>query len=138
MTNQKQLQHAIEFALANKPAVGGFPFLAECLKQAGVTHNLWSLPSAQSVYVMAGGSIVNQGTPLMTGIAQVPEFNQEALIQALRTDQAGESTFIQFLFAAWQAGVVHYDVDFVARTVTYYGVNKESYTESYPAVEVLQ
>ena len=52
------------------------------------------------------------------------------------TDQAGESTFPQFLAAAWQAGVVSYEVDLAARTVAYYGVNGEKYVEAYPAVEV--
>jgi uncharacterized protein YbcV (DUF1398 family) len=35
------------------------------------------------------------------------------------TDQAGKSTFPEFQAASWRAGVVHYDVDFSARTVAY-------------------
>jgi uncharacterized protein YbcV (DUF1398 family) len=69
-------------------------------------------------------------------MADVPPFNREALIKALRTDQAGESTFPEFLAAAWHAGVVRYDVDFAARTVAYYGCNGEEYIEGYSAVEV--
>ena len=38
--------------------------------------------------------------------------------------------------ASWNAGVVHYDVDFDARTVTYYGCNGEKYAESYRAANV--
>jgi uncharacterized protein YbcV (DUF1398 family) len=34
------------------------------------------------------------------------------------------------------AGVVRYECDFEARTVTYYGVNVESYVEAYPAVDL--
>jgi uncharacterized protein YbcV (DUF1398 family) len=41
------------------------------------------------------------------------------LVRALREDQAGHTTFPQFLEAAWRAGVVRYDVDFEARTVSY-------------------
>jgi len=66
----------------------------------------------------------------------VPSFNREALIAALRTDQAGESTFPEFLAACWRAGVVRYDVDFAARTVAYYGCTGEQYVEAYPVVEV--
>jgi uncharacterized protein YbcV (DUF1398 family) len=66
----------------------------------------------------------------------VPPFNREALISALRTDQAGESTFLEFLAASWRAGVVRYDVDFAVRTVAYYGCNGEEYVEAYPIVEV--
>jgi uncharacterized protein YbcV (DUF1398 family) len=77
-----------------------------------------------------------QGTPLITGMVDVPPFDRDALIIALRTNQAGESTFPEFLMAAWKAGVVSYDVDFVARTVTYYGSGEESYVEPYPAAKV--
>jgi len=76
------------------------------------------------------------GTPLINVVADVPPFNRDALTTALRTDQAGESTFPEFLMAAWKAGVVGYEVDFAARACTYYGTGGEKYVESYPAVEV--
>ena len=66
----------------------------------------------------------------------MPPFNSEALIEALRTDQAGKGIFPEFLAASWRAGVVRYDVDFTARTVAYYGCNAEEYVEAYPAVDV--
>jgi uncharacterized protein YbcV (DUF1398 family) len=69
-------------------------------------------------------------------MADVPAFDREALIKALRIDQAGESTFPEFLAASWRAGVVRYDVDFAARRVAYYGCDGEQYVESYPAVDV--
>jgi uncharacterized protein YbcV (DUF1398 family) len=79
---------------------------------------------------------VIQGTPLVTGAADVPRFDREALIRAIRTDQAGESSFPEFLEATWLAGVVGYDVDFAARTVRYYGCEGDEYVEAYPAVEI--
>jgi uncharacterized protein YbcV (DUF1398 family) len=63
-------------------------------------------------------------------------FDREGLITALRTDQAGQSTFPEFLNASWHAGVIRYDVDFAGRTCTYYGAADEEYIESYPAVDV--
>ena len=51
-------------------------------------------------------------------------------------DQAGGSTFPEFLNASWQAGVVRYEVDLEARAVTYQGCNGEEYIEDYPAVAV--
>lgn len=77
---------------------------------------------------------MNQGMPLAMGMVDVPD--RDALISALRTDQAGESTFPEFLAASWRAGVVRYDVDFEARTVAYYGCNGEEYVEAYPIVEI--
>jgi uncharacterized protein YbcV (DUF1398 family) len=69
-------------------------------------------------------------------MTDVPPFDRDTLISALRTDQAGQSTFRGFLAASWRAGVVRYDVDFAARTVAYYGRNGEEYVEAYPAVEI--
>ena len=123
-------------AMAGRPKIGGFPYLAETLRRAGVTRNLWYLPACQSLYLTKDGPVVTLGTPLSAGTVDVPLFNREALIAALRTDQAGKSTFPEFLEASWRAGVVRYDVDFVARRVAYYGSNATEYSEDYPAVEV--
>lgn len=131
------LEIATQHALTHRPKIGGFPYLAECLKQAGVLRNIWSLPSLQSIYVFDQGSLVNQGTPLIAGMTNIAAFNEAALITALRADQAGKSTFLEFLTAAWQAGVISYEVDFSLRTVSYFGAKDEKYTENYPEVEVL-
>jgi uncharacterized protein YbcV (DUF1398 family) len=132
----ENLKSAQQRAMAGRPKVGGFPYLAETLRLAGVTHNLWSLPACQSLYLTEEGPVMMQGTPLVVGMVDVPRFDRDALIAALRADQAGVSTFPEFLMAAWKAGVVSYDVDFVARNVTYYGASGESYVESYPAAKV--
>ncbi len=131
----ENLEAALRQAMAIRPKVGGFPHLAETLRRAGVTRNLWFLPACQSLYLTNDGPVVIQAAPLATGTIDVPLFNREALITALRTDQAGESSFPEFLQASWRAGVVRYDVDFIARTVAYYGCNGEQYVEAYPAVE---
>jgi uncharacterized protein YbcV (DUF1398 family) len=132
----ENLQAAQKRAMAGRPKVGGFPFLAETLRQAGVTRNLWFLPACTSIYLTKDGPVVTQGTPLHSGTVDVPEFKEEAVIAALRTDQAGNSTFPEFLQASWDAGVIRYDVDFAARTVAYYGCNGEKYVEAYPAVGI--
>jgi uncharacterized protein YbcV (DUF1398 family) len=132
------LNSALHRAMAIRPKVGGFPYLAETLRRAGVTRNLWFLPACQSLYLTEDGPVVTQGAPLASDTVDVPAFDREALIAALRTDQAGNSTFAQFLAASWRAGVVRYEVDFAARTVAYYGCYGEEYVEAYPAVEVSQ
>ena len=130
------LTTAMKVAQRVRPRVGGFPYLAEVLRKAGVTRNVWSLPSCQSLYLTQEGPVVMQGAPLVNGAVDVPAFDEEALIKALRVDQAGESTFPEFLDATWRAGVVRYDVDMEARTVAYRGCNGEEYIEAYPAVTV--
>src|SRR5215469_1732071 len=114
------LEGAMKRAMAGRPKVGGFPYLAETLRRAGVTRNLWFLPACQSLYLTENGPVVTLGVPLLTGSADVPPFNREALIAALRTDQAGKSTFQEFLASTWRAGVIRYGVDFIARRVAYY------------------
>lgn len=132
----ENLLKAQQFAMSNRPKIGGFPYLAEVLRKAGIIRNIWNLPSCQSIYLTEYGSVVSQGTPLINTIVDIPPFDREALIKALRIDQAGQSSFPEFLKASWEAGVVGYIVDFEKRVVTYYGVLGESYAENYPAVEI--
>lgn len=131
-----KLEAALQAGMANRPKVGGFPYLAETLRRAGVTRHSWSLPACQSLFLTDEGTVILQGTPLAMGMMEVPVFNRKALISTVRADQAGESTFPQFLEASWQAGVIRYEVDFGARTVAYYGCLGEEYVERYPAVEL--
>lgn len=130
------LQRAIAKAMAHRPQVGGFPYLAQILKEAGVLRNEWHLPSCQSLYITLLGPVVMQGSPLVSGAINVQPFNETALIAALRADQVGKTDFPEFLFAVWQAGVIRYEVNFEARNVTYYGASGESYTEPYPSVVI--
>ena len=132
----ENLKAAQERGMAGRPKEGGFPFLAESLRRAGITRNLWHLPSCQSIYLTEMGPVAVPGTPLIDGMAEVPPFNREALISALRADQAGRSTFPEFLQASWKAGVVGYDIDLIGRTCTYHGAGGETYVESYPEVEL--
>ena len=132
----ENLEAALRRAMTIRPRVGCFPYLAETLRHAGVTRNFWFLPACQSLYLTNEGPIVTQGKPLATGTMDVSAFNREALISALRTDQAGESSFPEFLEASWRAGVVRYDVEFTARTVAYCGCYGEEYVEAYPAVAI--
>jgi uncharacterized protein YbcV (DUF1398 family) len=132
----ENLEAAFQRAMAIRPKVGGFPYLAETLRQAGVTRNIWSLPACQSLYLTENGPVVTIGAALASGTVDVPPFDRDALISALRRDQAGNSTFPEFLDASWRAGVVRYDVDFAARTVAYYGWNGEEYIEAYPTVDL--
>lgn len=132
----ENLIKAQQFAMSIRPKVGGFPYLAEALKRAGVTQNIWNLPSCQSIYLTQYGSVVSQGTPLVNETTDIAPFNRDALIKAIKLDQAGQSSFPEFLKSSWEAGVVSYNVDFEKRVVTYYGALGESYSENYPAIEL--
>ena len=132
----ENLEGAQKQAMAIRPKVGGFPYLAETLRRAGVTRNTWTLPACQALYLTKDGPVAIMFAPLISGSSDVPAFSRDALIRALRVDQAGESTFLQFLESSWLAGVIRFDVDFEARTVSYHGCNGEQYLEACPSIEI--
>lgn len=101
------------YAMAHRPKVGGFPFLAECMRLAGIQKNIWHLPGCTSIYIMKDGSLVQQGEPLVSGATEIPVFNEELLVSA-----------------------VGYEVDLEERKVSYFGLCGEKYVESYPKVEI--
>jgi uncharacterized protein YbcV (DUF1398 family) len=119
-STKDRITDAYQRAMAIRPKVGGYPYLAEALRQAGVTRYVYTLPSE----VVASGML------------DVPTFNQAAFIQALRKSQNGDMTFPEFLKGSWEQGVVQYEADLLARKVTYYGADGESYVEDYPAVDL--
>lgn len=129
------LQAAQRDAILNRPAVNGFPHLAETLRRAGVRTNTWWLPAMQSLYETDYGPVLDQGVPLIDGVAEVPAFDRTALVTALRADQAGQTSFREFAAAAWRAGVLRYVVDLENRTCTYFGLHDQTYMEHYAAVE---
>ena len=132
----RNLDAALHDAMANRPARQGFPHLAETLRRAGVRTNTWWLPAMQSRYETDLGPVVIQGTPLLQGMAEVPPFDRAALVDALRADQDGRTTFPQFAEAAWRAGVVRWVVALDDRTCTYFGLDDQKYVEEYAAVDI--
>jgi len=70
------LQAAQQRAMAGRPKVGGFPYLAEILRRAGVTRNLWFLPACESLYLTEDGPVVTQGAPLLSGTVDVAPFDR--------------------------------------------------------------
>lgn len=117
-----------------RPKVGGFPYLAEAMRQAGITKNSFDVPSMSMVYVTAEGNLLQPGPPMFTEATIVPPFNEAALVTALRADQRGETEFSDFVTAIFNAGVVRFEVDTVARVCTYFGAGGTHYREEYAAV----
>jgi uncharacterized protein YbcV (DUF1398 family) len=92
--------------------------------------------SCQSLFLTEDGPVVMVGNVLTTGAVDVPAFDESALIKALRVDQAGESTFPEFLDVSWRAGGTRYEVDLEVRTVVYQGCRGDEYIETYPEVSI--
>jgi uncharacterized protein YbcV (DUF1398 family) len=119
-----------------KPKVGGFPYLAEVLRQAGVSRCYFTVPSMTALYVTSDGNAIQQGKPILTDMVEVPGFNQPNLVAAIAVDKAGDCTYPEFIEAIWRAGVTGYEIDFAARSCTYFGVAGDRYLESYEQVEI--
>lgn len=116
---------------------GRFPYFADVLYRAGVLSNTWYLPSGNSLYVTRKGPVKVTGEPLAIRTIKPAPFNEQALYLAMQEDRAGNITFRDFLRMLWAAGVVSYTVDFVLRTVTYYGVEGDACKQHYPSVSEL-
>lgn len=132
----EKITAATAYGASVRPKVGGFPYLAEAMRQAGITKNYFDVPSASTVFVTGEGDVLRPGALLFTEPVVVPAFDKEALIAALRADQRGESTFPDFVRASFEAGVIRYEVDTAARTCTYFGAHGERYVEDYPTVDL--
>ncbi|MFP8918498.1 DUF1398 family protein [Enterococcus innesii] len=116
--------------------MGSFPYLAECLRQEGFVKKSWYLPSGYSFYFLGEEVLVIPGKALIDQVTPFPSFSEEKLIKALRADQAGQTTFTEFLMTTWASGIVNYEMNFRERTVAYYGLNNEEYKEAYSEVEL--
>ena len=130
------LTEAQKFAMSIRPKVGGFPYLAQGLRAAGVTRNSWCLRLVNLYLSLNLALSCNQASSLISGACEVARFKRDSLFHALRTDQAGKSSFPEFLKSSREAGVVNNDVDLENRKVTCHGVHGESDVEAYPAVEI--
>lgn len=128
------VQAALKAGMEIQLKEGRFPYFADVLYRAGVISNTWYLPSCQSLYVTRKGPVRVEGKPLITQGRRHPALNEMALYRAISEDRKGNTTFQAFLAAIWTAGVVSYTVDFVARTVTYYGAEGDACKEGYPPV----
>lgn len=118
-----------------RPPVGGFPYLAESLRQAGIHTVHCDVAPMSTIYRTANGAVIDQQEPLVRGLDPVAVFDVDAVVGAIRRDQRGESTYAEFMADIWTAGVVSYDIDLLARTCTYCGVDAtDVYVEDYPPV----
>jgi uncharacterized protein YbcV (DUF1398 family) len=132
----EHIDSARALALRIRPAVGGFPYLAEVLRRASVQRYVFDVPSASVVYSTADGDVLYPGALIRHEPTIIPPFDEQALISALRRDQEGHSTFPEFVEASLLAGVVRYEVDTAARTCSYFGIRGETYVEQYAAVDL--
>lgn len=136
MTVHAQVAAAQQRGFAARPKIGGFPYLAEAMRQGGILRHEFIVPTATSLYTTTGGSaVIPSGQPVVTEPSDVPAWDQSALVRAIDADKQG-GEFPAFVAACWQAGVVRWIIDTTERTCTYVGAAGDQYVENYPAVEL--
>ena len=118
----ENLEGAQQRAMAGRPKVGGFPYLAETLRRAGVTRNHWFLPACQSLYITQGS---DRSWSRALRCYRAPRMCHHSTVkrslQRCERTRLARAPSLSFCSASWRAGVVSYDVDCAARTCTYYG-----------------
>lgn len=131
------LSMALDRAARVRPAVGGFPYLAEVLRDSGFDHVRCDVAGGTLLYRGPVGAVVTRGPGQVAATATVRPWDQAALVAAIRADQRGERTFPEFLAGCWSAGVTDYDVDLIGRACTHRSADPgRRYVEEYAAVEV--
>jgi uncharacterized protein YbcV (DUF1398 family) len=137
-SNVRLVANAKARGMDQRPRVGGFPYLAEALRQASIHTVHCDVAPRTTTYRTPSGVVVDLHAPLTAGLAELAVFDRDAVIIAIRDDQRGESTYDEFMNAIWQAGVLTYDIDLTAHTCTYCGADPttDAYCERYSAVSL--
>jgi len=128
------VQQAQRRGAAARPRVNGFPYYAEALRVAGITAVETSVATGGSIYHLADGAVAQTSDPIAGSVSAVPDWDEAALIAAIRADQAGQTTFADFLADSWKAGVIRFRVDLTDHTCTYFGAAGHRYVEAFPTV----
>src|ERR1700761_515169 len=81
---------------AARPRINGFPYYAEALREAGITAVETSVATGGSIYHLPDGAVAQPSDPAAGPVSPVPEWDEKALIAAIRADQAGQTTFPEF------------------------------------------
>lgn len=68
----ENLESAQRRAMAGRPKVGGFPYLAETLRPADVIRNFWFLPACQSLFLTDNGPVVDRAKTVQKPVALKP------------------------------------------------------------------
>jgi uncharacterized protein YbcV (DUF1398 family) len=109
-----------------------YPKLFDALKHGGVEYYVADVDRQRIVYY-GGKSLYEQR--LASGgdmLSIAPEFNKDALLQAITRNQRKESTYVEFLKEIAAAGIGRYRVDMHDRTVTYSHTPTEIHVEPVP------
>jgi hypothetical protein len=122
--------------MAIRPKVGGFPYLAETLRLAGVTRKPLVSARVPELIVDRVWAGSDGWSPLGVRYRGCAGFQSRRADCGASDRRAGTARSPSFWPHCGTPGSFAYDVDFAARTVGYFGCNGEEYIEPYPAVDL--
>ncbi len=123
---------AIEQAASKVASGADFPQFVRTLKAMGVRRNDVYVMNGMSVYFGDDEESIESG-PAYENLLIEEKSDREALQEALKVHQAGQTDYQTFCRQAAAAGVEKWVIDFSANTVTYLDASgKELITEHIP------
>ena len=86
----------------------------------------------RNTYYTADGAAYDEPLPLKGGPAIAPQFDQHAVAASIKSIQAGEIGYAEFLRRIMRSGCSHYEVFIAGRKVMYFGRDGDFHTEHFP------
>lgn len=124
-----------ETAVATQQGKMTFPQVVQALLEAGVESYLVDFAAAQKTHYLADGTTVTVPMILEPG-SIAPEFDDRALVAAIRGAQADTVRYPDFVKRSTAAGVIGYWAFLTGRKVIYFGRQGEQHIEEFPRVKV--
>lgn len=112
-----------------------YPIIFEELKNAGVTEYTvsWKNSDYRATYIGSFGTVHEPAPAGFKPVLIAADCDLDAAKQALRENQQKKINFVEWLTKMGAAGMSHYRVDMINRTVTYYDpTKKHHFTEQVP------
>ncbi len=120
-----------ETAVATQQGKMTFPQVVQALLEAGVESYLVDFAAAQKTHYLADGTTVTMPMILEPGPI-APEFDDGALVAAIRGAQADTVRYPDFVKRSTAAGVIGYWAFLSGRKVIYFGRKGEQHIEEFP------
>ncbi len=108
-----------------------YPITFQQLKEAGVEMYEIYLETYENAYRGTFGTWSENPPEGYSPLAIADRFSRDEVIVSLRRHQAGQTTFIEWLYEMAQAGVSHYRVFMDKRTVAYYDASESNIHEEF-------
>jgi uncharacterized protein YbcV (DUF1398 family) len=120
MKNQDEI---LKLSTVSKNEKWSYPKTFEKLRELGIAYYDVNLLAKEIVYHNKDESFKEKDIPSFQNLPSVGQFDEQAIKEAIKRHQKGETSYAEVMRELMQVGVTHYRVDMHARTCTYFGKN---------------